>query len=157
MAPLLRASGIGPAVALRDAGIPPLVDITALGLPTTVAQWRAGRGGLLVTAATAGLSRTTAGGGGYVSESYAALAAPPGSPLFFAACLTNPESFGHVHVAAANASVAVPPVVETNLLGDAADVATLLACLRQRQAVLSSFQPALKFGMVATVPTPDAL
>lgn len=129
-------------------GVPlaPINNTTALVIPATLAQWRAGRGGLLATSATVGLSWTTAGGGGYVSASFAALGAPPGSRLFFAAFLTNPESFGHLRVANANASVAAAPVVETNLLGDAADVATLLACMRQRQAVLSSFRPALNLA-----------
>lgn len=178
-APLLHRSGIGPAAALRDAGIQPRVDLpvgervqaralgivvgtytgvplapinnaTALALPATLAQWRAGRGGLLATAPTAGLSRWTGRGGGYVSASFAALGTPPGSPLFFAACLSNPTSFGRLLVAAANTSVAAPPVVETNLLGDAEDVATLLECMRQQQAVVAAFRPG--FGMVAVEP-----
>lgn len=179
-APLLHRSGIGPAAALRSAGIPPLVDLpvgegisarasgtvmgrysgvplarvnnaTAAALPAVLAQWRAGRGGLLATAPTSGLSRWTAGAGGYTSVSFSALATPPGAPLFFATCIPNPRSVGRLRVAAANTSLAAPPVVETNLLGDPRDVATLGACMRQQQAVVAAFRPG--FGMVAVAPT----
>lgn len=182
-APLLHRSGIGPAQALRDAGIPPVVDLpvgervqarssatvigeytgvplarvnnaTAVALPATRARWRAGRGGLLATAQTAGLSRWTVGRGGYASASFAPLSGPAGVPRFSVACLANPASTGRLRVAAAGAPPAAPPVVETNLLGDERDVATLLACVRQLQAAVAAFRPG--FGMSIVVPPRNA-
>lgn len=181
-APLLLRSGIGRPQALRSAGVRPVVDLpvgegllarsvgrvvgaydgvplaavnnaTLLADPATLRRWRAGRGGPLGAALSVGLGRVTTGEGAYFPAGFAS--SVPGKPDYNSGCLANPTSRGRLSLPAGAAATdpLTPPRVETNLLGNRRDVATLLACMRKLQAVVGGFRPA--FGMTETVPGAD--
>ncbi|GAB0491540.1 hypothetical protein MMPV_002794 [Pyropia vietnamensis] len=169
----LRSAGVTPEVDLRVGegflarslgmvvgtyDVVPLAVVnhtTLLNDPATLRRWQAGRGGLLGDAASAGLGRVTVGDGAYFPASCAPLAAPR-QPKFSAGCLSNLISRGRLSLpagAAAATDPAAPPRVETNLLGDRREVATLLSCMRTLRATLRGFRPG--FGMIETVPGSD--
>lgn len=175
---LLLRSGIGPAAASRAAGIPVAADLpvgvrmqtrpigavaavyagvplaavnngTLLNSPATLAAWRAGRGGVLGMSVAAGLGRVPDDAGAYLGAAFATLQGPPGRRDFATACLGNPASTGSLSLPVGAADPTAPPVVAPNLLGDARDVATLVACMRTLQAVVRAFPPAFRMRQVA--------
>lgn len=165
---LLQRSGIGPPTVLRRAGVTPRVDLpvgmrfttrplvsithrysgvplavennaSALADPAARQRWEAGRGGVYGVAAFAGLGRVSDRDGGYISATFTTNAAP-GAPLFRTYCMTNTASTGRLSVA--DDIPFTPPTVETNLLSERGEVATMLACLRRVSAVGDAFAPA---------------
>lgn len=178
---LLQRSGIGPPAVLRRAGVPPRVDLPVgeqfatrplVGVTHSYAggtarlavenngsvvasaaarrAWEAGRGGVLGVAAFAGLGRVPDGDGGYVSATFT-VDPGPGDRRFRTYCMTNTASSGQLAVV--DGSPFTPPTVITNLLGGgAAEVTTMLSCLRRVAAVGDAFAP--RFAMRQTEPEP---
>jgi len=165
---LLLLSGIGPPAALRAAGVTPTVSLPAVGArmqtrpyaeatatysgvplapannaslladPATLAQWRAGRGGVLGVAAAAALGRQTDGLGAYIEATFTPWRSTPGRREYVSACLSNPSATGRLTLSGADPFA--QPVVQTNLLGGAAaEVSTVVACLRRLRAITQSF------------------
>jgi len=165
---LLLLSGIGPPAALRAAGVTPTVSLPAVGArmqtrpyaeakatysgvplelannaslladPATLAQWRAGRGGVLGVAAAAALGRQTDGRGAYIAATFTPLRSTPGHREYVSACFSNPSATGRLTLSGADPFA--QPVVRTNLLGGAAaEVSTLVACLRRLRAITRPF------------------
>jgi len=168
---LLLLSGIGPPAALRAAGVTPTVTLPAVGArmqtrpfaqatatysgvplapannatlladPATVEQWRAGRGGVLGVAAAAALGRQTDGLGTYIEAMFTPWRSAPGRREYVSTCLSNPSATGRLTLDGADPFA--QPVVQTNLLGGgAAEVSTVVACLRRLRAITRSFPPA---------------
>eukprot|EP00168_Porphyra_purpurea_P014748 TRINITY_DN4306_c0_g1_i1.p2 TRINITY_DN4306_c0_g1~~TRINITY_DN4306_c0_g1_i1.p2 ORF type:complete len:235 (+),score=75.91 TRINITY_DN4306_c0_g1_i1:1028-1732(+) len=119
----------------------PANNATALDDPATVARWLAGRGGVLGVAAAAALGRLPDGLGAYMEATFTPLRTLPGSPVYVSACLTNPSSTGRLSLRSGDPFA--PPAVQTNLLGGgAAEVATVVACLRRLRAITRAFPAA---------------
>ena len=182
---LLQLSGIGPTELLRKYGIHVHKDLPvgkaaqarAIGIaasvyagrpnapennetlvraPETLAQFKAGKGGLLAVApaATDGVYAGSGGGAGrgaltvttWVVNSVLS-AIPKDTPIFVVSCANNPESRATVQINGTDPET--PPAVATNMLGTDDDAAEMVACLRYLNSIVQEMPPDFDFTQIA--------